>query len=293
MGYRNVFIENPAKMSVKMNQLFIKQDNSMSIPIEDINTIIVDNPMINITSSVLSNCAKQNVVIFICNEKHLPNSFLLPYENYYYKLPVITNQFKLAKKTKGRIWQKIVKSKIQNQANNVDGNTYKEMIILKKSVNEYDTGFCESTAARIYFVSLFGCGFSRRDDTLINASLNYGYAIVRGVICRDLCALGLEPSIAVFHHNKLNPFNLADDLIESFRGLVDKWIISKCLKSSQLDKESIIRILFSDVKINGEYQTLSNAVKVMVQSYKKCCEYNTSSYLILPTEIELKEHEYE
>ncbi|MCT6808658.1 MAG: type II CRISPR-associated endonuclease Cas1 [Staphylococcus epidermidis] len=293
MAYRNIFIENPAKISCKRNQLIIFQENEISIPMEDINSIIIDNAMITITSFALATCSKQNVAVFFCNDKHIPNAYLLPYENYYHKLPIITSQFKMSKKTKGRIWQKIIKSKIQNQANNTEGVVYKELIVLRKSVDEYDSEYSESNAARIYFSALFGRNFNRRDDNVINASLNYGYAIVRGIICRELSAQGLEPSIAIFHHNQLNPFNLSDDLIEPFRGLVDKWIIERCLNKSDIDKESILRILFSDVQINGEYQSLSNAVKLMVQSYKKCCVSNSSSNLLLPTKIELREHEYE
>lgn len=293
MGYRNIFIENPAKINVKMNQLIITQENSISIPIEDISSIVIDNSIVTITSFALSKCSKKNVALFICDDKHIPNAYLLPYENYYHKLPVITAQFKMSKKTKGRIWQKIIKAKIQNQASNTEGIVYKELIILKKSVAEYDAEYSEPNAARIYFSSIFGSNFNRRDENLINASLNYGYAIVRGIICRELCAQGLEPSIAIFHHNQLNPFNLSDDLIEPFRGLIDKWIIERCLKKDDLDKESILRILFSDVQINDEFQSLSNAVKLMVQSYKKCCLSNSSSDLLLPTNLELREHEYE
>jgi CRISPR/Cas system-associated endonuclease Cas1 len=37
---------------------------------------------------------------------------------------------------------------------------------------------------------------------------------VRGAIARDLCAYGFEPALGIHHHNELNAFNLADDLID-------------------------------------------------------------------------------
>ena len=37
---------------------------------------------------------------------------------------------------------------------------------------------------------------------------------------------GLEPSLGMFHHSELNGFNLADDLIEVFRPLVDLYVAS-------------------------------------------------------------------
>lgn len=294
MGFRNIFIENPTKISNKLNQLVIQQRETFTIPIDDINSIIIDNNMCSITSSTLAKCSENNVAVFFCNDKHIPCSILLPYENYYYKLPILKSQFKMGNRLKGRLWQKIIKSKIQNQANNLSGNDYKELIVLKKSVTEYDNTYCEANAARIYFKSLFGNNFNRRDDdNLVNGSLNYGYAIVRGIICRCISACGLEPSLAIFHHNKLNAFNLADDLIEPFRGLIDNWIINRCLSKETIDKDEILKILFCDIKINDNYQSLSNAVKIFVNSYKECCISSSPSKLLLPTEIKLREHEYE
>lgn len=293
MGFRNLFIENPAKISNKDNQLIIQQKDAFKIPIEDINTIIIDNQMCNITTSTIAKCTQKNVAIYFCDEKHLPCSISLPFENYYHKLPILTAQFKMSRKAKGRLWQKIIKNKINNQANNIVGNEYKEMMILQKAVLEYDTSYCEANAARIYFRGLFGQKFKRRNNDIINASLNYGYALVRGIICRDLCAYGLEPSLALYHHNQLNAFNLADDLIEPFRGLIDKWVIVNCLNKTSLDKESLLKILFCNIKINNKYQSLSNAVNIMVNSYKECCLSNSAARLILPENISLTEHEYE
>lgn len=61
------------------------------------------------------------------------------------------------------------------------------------------------------FRSLFDTSFNRRHETVHNATLNYGYAIVRGAIARNLCAYGFEPFSGIHHHNELNAFNLADD----------------------------------------------------------------------------------
>lgn len=71
------------------------------------------------------------------------------------------------------------------------------------------------------FCKLYGLGFSRGDDHIINAALNYGYAIVRGMIARSIICYGLEPSLGLFHSSELNSYNLADDFIEVFRPVVD------------------------------------------------------------------------
>ena len=67
---------------------------------------------------------------------------------------------------------------------------------------------------------------SRGNDHIINSALNYGYAIIRGMIARSIICYGLEPSIGIFHHSELNNYNLADDMIEPFRPLVDLYVSS-------------------------------------------------------------------
>ncbi|MCL0312534.1 type II CRISPR-associated endonuclease Cas1 [Apilactobacillus sp. TMW 2.2459] len=275
----------------------MSQKQNFSIPLNDINTLIIDNTSCIITTSTIAKLAKHKVAVFICDEKHIPCSINLPFANYYQKLSILESQFKMRKKTKGRIWQKIIKQKIYNQAQNirnVDKSVYNTMMKISKQVDEYDKNYCEANAARIYFKILFDDDFTRRDENIVNGSLNYGYSLVRGIICREICAIGLEPSLAIFHHNKLNSFNLADDLIEPFRGLIDKWILKKCLLKDyvDIDKTNILKLLYCDILIDEQKQSLSNAVKIMVASYKKCCVKNSSSGLILPQQIIMQAHEY-
>lgn len=82
----------------------------------------------------------------------------------------------------------------------------------------------EAVAAALYFPLLFGEGFSRGSDDPRNAALNYGYTILRGGIARNLVMHGLEPCIGIHHRSELNNFNLADDLIEPFRPIVDLYV---------------------------------------------------------------------
>lgn len=71
---------------------------------------------------------------------------------------------------------------------------------------------------------MYGVGFSRGSDDPRNAALNYGYAILRGAIARNLVVHGLEPCIGLHHRSELNNFNLADDLIEPFRPIVELYV---------------------------------------------------------------------
>ena len=80
----------------------------------------------------------------------------------------------------------------------------------------------EAQAAKRYWSALFGKEFRRdRDEGGLNAHLNYGYAILRGLVARSICAAGLHPSLSLHHHNRYDSFALADDLMEPFRPVVD------------------------------------------------------------------------
>ena len=94
-----------------------------------------------------------------------------------------------------------------------------------EEVRSGDTGNVEAIAAQYYFPALFGDGFIRGDDCGWNAGLNYGYAILRGSVARALAVYGFLPTLGLHHRSTLNPFNLADDLMEPFRPLVDLLVI--------------------------------------------------------------------
>jgi Uncharacterized protein predicted to be involved in DNA repair len=69
--------------------------------------------------------------------------------------------------------------------------------------------------------NFFDKNFHRNLAGLTNAVLDYGYAVLRGTIACGLVAHGLMPSLGLFHASEQNAFNLADDVIEPFRPLVD------------------------------------------------------------------------
>ena len=71
---------------------------------------------------------------------------------------------------------------------------------------------------------MFGSDFTREKENEVNAALNYGYAIIRSYIAKTLICEGLEPSLGIHHKNQLNSFNLADDIIEPFRPVVDNYV---------------------------------------------------------------------
>src|SRR5690606_36339920 len=93
-----------------------------------------------------------------------------------------------------------------------------------RRVKSGDSENLEGQAAAFYFSQLFDKNFRRNQENYINSSLNYGYAVLRGAIARGLVAHGLLPSIGLHHASEQNAFNLADDIIDPFRPIVDLFV---------------------------------------------------------------------
>ena len=132
--------------------------------------------------------------------------------------------------------------------------------------------------------------FRRNGDDLPNAALNYGYAIIRASIARELVQFGFIPALGIHHCSELNAFNLADDLIEPFRPFVDAYVnLNKIgLKSEAAaltlqERASLVQSLQLNCLIGGEKHTLAHAIHLMVKSLSSATGLAKSDKLLLPT----------
>ena len=76
MAWRVIGIQNPSRLSLRDNQLIITQDKEASLPIEDIDALILDSYGITTTANLLTELATNSTTVVICNEEHLPASVL-------------------------------------------------------------------------------------------------------------------------------------------------------------------------------------------------------------------------
>jgi CRISPR-associated protein Cas1 len=123
----------------------------------------------------------------------------------------------------------------------------------------------EAQAARRYWPALFGAEFKRDPDAEDqNRLLNYGYAVLRAITARAICAAGLHPSLGLHHHNRYDSFCLADDLMEPYRPLVDAVVVEYCRvhgTKAPLDKSAkaaLIGPLLGRYAWHGEERTLAD-----------------------------------
>lgn len=300
MSWRSVVITQPTKLSVKNRQLKITQDEEWSIPMEDISSVVLETPQISISSKVISLMADNKIVMYTCDDKHLPNGVLIPFACHSRELKAIQNQLACTESFNKRCWQRIIKSKIYNQSKVLSLcertliSEYLEKLAQK--VNSGDTENREAVAAKAYFTSLFGRKFSREYENIYNATLNYGYSIIRGAIARTIVSYGYIPSIGIHHKSELNNYNLADDFIEPFRPVVDLWVKTNIKNETEFDKNiraELVNLLNVDVKIQGKLQSVNNAINVMVSSYTTAINQNDYKKLELPEILPIKIHSYE
>ncbi len=195
--------------------------------------------------------------------------------------------------------EKIISSKIINQSECLIAQTndrikYNELVITSKEVKEGDIDNREAYAALIYFDCLFGKDFKRgRYQDKINAALNYGYALIRAVIRKELAIAGFEMSIGIFHRSSENPFNLSDDLIEPFRPFIDSIVYEEMIinNAPSFDREqriNLMKIFIEKCIIDNKVYSINDAIKCCVISLIGCLENDSAKHLKLPSFIELR-----
>lgn len=289
-AYRTLFLSNPAKLSHKNQGLLIALGNQppVTIPLKDIITIVIDTPQINLTASLLSELAKHKILLFTCDESHLPNGIFTPFLAHYRNAQILQSQITLTQQSKSILWQKVIQNKIQNQINLLIQedriSIATKLQSLQKAVKLKDSTNNEAKASMLYFPALFGKGFTRGDFTPINSALNYGYAILRGCIARNLVGSGLLPAMGIFHSNQFNPFNLADDLIEPYRPFVDSKVLDLDLNHDFTLKHRVelVNILNTKVTLDQKSYPMHRAITRTIWSFSNfICKKGTN--LALPT----------
>ena len=301
MPFRNLVIQNEASLSLKHKQLRVRTETAdATIPIEDIDTILVENRQTVLSTALIGALAQSGVALFICDEYHTPCAVLEPFAQHSRGLEIAQAQLNLSQPAKKQMWKQIVTAKINNQAAclllcRMD-NSARELASIAKQVLSGDEGNAEGHAAAKYFPALFGNGFVRRDgEDARNSWLNYGYAIVRGCVARSLAVYGFLPMFGLQHHSTLNQFNLADDFIEPYRQVVDLYTAKHATKQDHLTssiKPQLVHLMNYDIRLAGKKYTLSYAIEKTVQSFSAVCAGRAKT-LILPELLPLAVHAYE
>ncbi|MBQ6662043.1 MAG: type II CRISPR-associated endonuclease Cas1 [Firmicutes bacterium] len=224
MGFRTLEICHPAEIHVRKGQLEIaNNDDCILIPLEDLSTIICSGANIRISTMAQAQIAEAGISLMIIDEKYHPSCMLVPIQSNVRQTLIMRNQILLSQQEKDHLWTQIIIRKIENQSRALTllGRDGAERILRYTSaVTSSEIDALEANAAKDYFQYLHP-GLNRRNDDPVNSCLNYGYAVLRNAIIRAAILAGFQPALGLHHDNYLNAFNLADDLIEPWRPMVD------------------------------------------------------------------------
>ena len=147
---------------------------------------------------------------------------------------------------------------------------------LRKYLDEIEDGDSknrEGLAAKIYFKNLFGSNFIRFKDDAINSALNYGYTIIVSAIIRNLSLYGLNTYLGIHHKSKINNFNLAYDLLEPYRCIIDKFVfdnIKEIVVPLSFDfRKKLIELINKEVNHQNKKYTIDYSIGLLIKSYIK------------------------
>lgn len=283
---RTLYFGNPAYLKTANEQLIIEMHDSgetKAAPIEDIGILILDHQQITITQALLAKLLANNTAVITCDHTHHPTGLMLNLDGNTLQSQHFQAQLEASVPLKKQLWQQTVAAKIQNQATLLALQREENKLLLNyaTAVKSGDSENHEAKAAAYYWKRIFPDFLEFRRERFgppPNNLLNYGYAILRALVARNLVASGLLPTFGIHHRNQYNAYCLADDIMEPYRPYVDKVVChiirgnGKFLEMTPTMKKDLLAIPALDVIIDEQKSPLMNAVQRTTASLVKCFE---------------------
>src|ERR1700733_4484452 len=166
MAWRGLHVTRPSRLSVADGQIVVTQDDGeVRVALEDVAWVVLDTPQSTITGTLLSACMTAGIALISTDERHTPAGVLLPFHQHFRQGEIAHRQAAMTQPLKKRLWQKIIRAKIDNQAAALaavgrgGAASLREMARL---VGSGDPANVEARAARYYWTQLWP--EFRRDD---------------------------------------------------------------------------------------------------------------------------------
>ena len=294
MTWRIVHVNQSERMHLKLDNLVVrKHGEEFVIPLSDISMIVAEGGDTIVTLRLLSALSKYNIALIVCDNEHLPTGIFHSQNGHFRAYKKLQNQIGWTQDQKDKMWQIVTYFKINNQQDvlsmfekNIEAiqllADYKDHVELGDRTNR------EGHAAKVYFNELFGKQFTRvtqQEADVINAGLNYGYAIMRAQMARIVSGYGLNGLLGIFHKNEYNQFNLVDDLMEPFRQIIDVWVYQNLRNQEYLKYEyrlQLTNLLNAKIKYGKEVCTVTGAMDKYVKGFIKCIDEKETSKFFCP-----------
>ena len=279
MSFRTVVITKQSKLSYKNRYLAVKSELEENyIHLSEIDTIIVDSIAVSISSYLLKELADNKINIIFCDEKHNPFGELNSFYSSHNTSKKILIQTKWNNKQKDELWSQIVRNKIINQAlllNKIKSENYDLLMSYVNEVRVGDKTNREAHSAKVYFNSLFTKSFIRNANDNINAALNYGYSILLSNFNKEIVNNGYLTQLGIHHKSEFNQFNLACDLMEPFRPIIDNFVYyNQTREFDSKYKLDLINIFNNNYKYLSKNYTLKDIIKMYTKNTLDCLSDN-------------------
>ena len=283
MSWRTIVITKRAKLDLQLGFMVVRGEDTTKVALNEIAVVLIESTAVSLTTSLLAELMKRKVKVIFCDEKRNPSSELVSYYGSHDTSNKIRKQIAWRQNTKEAVWTEIVSEKIRKQKELLELLGKEEAELLSSYLQQIawnDETNREGHAAKVYFNALFGLDFTRTEDNLINAALNYGYSIILSSFTREIVANGYITQLGLFHDNMFNQFNLASDLMEPFRPLVDKCVLGMKLEQFEHEEKMwLVDILNQEVQIDGKIQYVSNAIKIYCKSVFDALNEDDSAFV--------------
>lgn len=285
MSFRTIAITKRAKLNLTMGFLEIREENTTKVFLDDIDVLLIESQAVSMTAALVSELMKKKIKVIFCDEKRNPQAELIPYYGSGDSSRKIKRQIAWNDSAKEEVWTCIVREKIRNQYLFLkELGKKRETELLESYMDELTSGDQtnrEGLAAKVYFNALFGMGFRREEETPINAALNYGYALLLSTVNKEIAYNGYITQLGLFHDNIYNPFNLASDLMEPFRVLVDRMVYENQFQQfGTEEKHTMLHLLEREVILGNNKQVFTNAIRIYVRSiFDALCDGDTGEIL--------------
>lgn len=283
MSWRTVYITKSSKLDYQLGFMVVRQETTKKIHLDEISLLLIESTAVSMTTALICELIKRKIKVIFCDEKRNPSCELVPFYGSHDTSVKIKKQISWSSYMKSAVWTEIVTEKIKQQSRHLQYWNLAEKDLLEQYIDEVELGDAsnrEGHAAKVYFNALFGKNFTRTEENSINAALNYGYALILSTCSREVVSNGYLTQLGIFHDNMFNQFNLASDLMEPFRPIIDYHVKTlNPIKFEHEEKIFLLQILNKEVVISGRRETVNNALKIYIRSVFDALNENDTSLI--------------